>query len=227
MSAANTKTESEIHFEQFCERNHFPLAAVPVSTTKTPDYTLTMDGQLVVIEIKEVLPTAEEIERYRLAAELGYGTVIGRTPGKTVRKKIGDCSHQIKARTDGRYPGMLVLWESGQCAGKHTEPYHIRIAMEGFEQVVISLPPIQSGERLSTLGMKHGGGRKTTPDANTSISAIALLCMPGPDKFLLQVFHNRYAAIPLSPALIKSPEVIHYVLLDDPNRTTHWEQIEN
>jgi hypothetical protein len=97
--------------------------------------------------------------------------------------------------------------------------------MAGFEQVVISLPPIESGEGPSGLGMKHGGSRKMTEDANTSISGVALLCMPGPDKMLLQVFHNRHAAVPLDPALLMSAEVTHYVLRDDPTRTTEWVEI--
>jgi hypothetical protein len=218
-------TESEAYFEQFCERNSFPLKSVPVSTTKTPDYTLTINGQLIVVEVKEVLPTADEIESDRLVEERGVGKVISRTPGKTVRKKIADCSPQIKARTQRTYPGLLVLWEHGLCAGRHTEPYHIRVAMEGFEQVIISVPPIGSGERPSSLGMKHGGSRKMTKETNTSISAVALLCMPGPDKMLLQVFHNRHAAVPLDPALLMSAEVTHYVLRDDPSRTTEWVEV--
>src|SRR5436190_280858 len=130
-------TESETYFEQFCQRNGFSLLPVPVTTSKTPDYTLTRDGQLVVVEVKEVQPTPEELESDRLARERGVGTAIHITPGERVRKKIADCSPQIKARTQGRYPGLLVLWERGWCAGLHTEPYQVRVAMAGFEQVVI------------------------------------------------------------------------------------------
>src|ERR1035437_5331274 len=97
------KTESEIYFEKFCERNRFPLLPVPVTTTKTPDYTLTVSGQLVVVEVKEILPTDEELESERLARETGVGKAIGSTPGKSVRKKIADCSKQIKARTRGEH----------------------------------------------------------------------------------------------------------------------------
>jgi hypothetical protein len=219
------KTPSEVQFEAFCDRNGFTWERVSETTTKTPDYALTLSGATVVVEVKEVLPTAEEIESDRLCQERGYGKVIHITPGKTVRKKIADCSKQIKARTEGKYPGVLVLWEHGLCVGRHTEPYHIQVAMAGFEQVVLSLPPIQSGLRPSYAGMKHGGSRKMTEDDNTSISAIALLCVPGPDKLLLQVFHNRYAAVPLEPALLRTAEVIHYVLKDDPERTTKWVEV--
>jgi len=46
-------TESEKYFEQFCRRCGFALVPVQVATTKTPDYTLTAGGQLVVVEVKE------------------------------------------------------------------------------------------------------------------------------------------------------------------------------
>ena len=114
------KTESEVCFEDFCRRNGFRLLPIPVATTKTPDYTLTVGGQLVVVEVKEIQPTAEELESERLARERGVGNCINITPGKSVRKKIADCSKQIKARTEEKYPAMLVLWEGGRCAGRHT-----------------------------------------------------------------------------------------------------------
>jgi len=97
--------------------------------------------------------------------------------------------------------------------------------MAGFEQVVLSVPPIASGERPSTVGMKHGPSRKMTEHANTSISAVAVLCVPGPDKMLLQVFHNRYTAIPLATEVLCASEVVQYVLRDDPSRTTEWELV--
>jgi hypothetical protein len=220
------KTESERYFEAFCERNGFKVSGVPSEATPTPDYTITVNGQSIVAEVKEVLPTAEEVESERLVKERGYGIAITTTPGARVRKKIGDCSPQIKARTQGKHPGMLVLWERGRCAGRHTEPYHIRVAMEGFEQVLVNVPHISSGASPSYAGMQHGGSRKMTETANTSISAVALLCCPGPDKMLLQVFHNRHAAVPLPPEWLRAPEVTQYALRDDPNGTTAWFEIE-
>jgi len=108
------KTESETYFEDFCRRNGFVLLPVAVTTTKTPDYTLTVGGQLVVVEVKEIQPTAEELESERLAKERGYGNAIHVTPGKSVRRKIADCSKQIKARTQGQHPGLLSLSGMGK-----------------------------------------------------------------------------------------------------------------
>jgi hypothetical protein len=62
-----------------------------------------------------------------------------------------------------------------------------------------------------------------TEDANTSISAVAVLCMTSKDQMLLQVYHNRHARIALDPALLAGADVKHYALRDDPNRTTEWQ----
>ncbi len=61
------KTQSETYFEDFCHRNRFTFLPVRVTTTKTPDYTLMIRGHLVVVEVKEIQPTAEELESERLA----------------------------------------------------------------------------------------------------------------------------------------------------------------
>jgi hypothetical protein len=219
------KTESEVYFEKFCRRNDFALSPVSVTSEKTPDYTLTREGQRVIVEVKEILSTAEERESERLLDERGIGNVIDITPGARVRKKIADCSPQIRALTQRRYPGLLVLWEQGLCVGRHTESYHVRVAMCGLEEVIVTVPPIASGQSPSFNGMKHGPKRKLTENANTSISAVAVLCVPERDRMLLQVYHNRFAAIPLEPRLLRSPEVLQFVLRDDPNRTTEWEQV--
>ncbi len=205
------KTESETYFEEFCRRNDFDLRSVQVATTPTPDYTLVFGKKLVVVEVKEIEPPEPD--------------VIGITPGKAVRKKIADSSKQIKARTQGIHPGLLVLWESGVCAGRQSEPYHILVAMSGFEQVLIDVPPLASGLRPSLAGMKHGPGRKMTPDANTSISAVALLCVPAKNELLLQVFHNRHAAIALDRTLLVSANVTHYVSQDNLKGTTEWVEV--
>lgn len=217
-----TKTESEDYFERFCQRNGFALARVPVGPDRTPDYTLQVGNTLIVVEVKQVEPSREELESERLARERGVGNVISTTPGKQVRKKIADCAPQIRARTQGQHPGLLVLWERGRCEGRATRPYNIMVAMGGFEQVVMAVPPLGSGARPSAVGMKHGGSRKTTETANTSISAVALLCTPGPDEMRLQVFHNRHAAVPMDPTLLRSPEVSHFTTHVQPPQRTQW-----
>jgi hypothetical protein len=82
--------------------------------------------------VKEILRNDEERESDRLLLKRGYGNALGgSTPGNRVRKKIADSSPQIKARTQGRYPIILVmcvLCELHQIGG-HLDPYNIRVPM--------------------------------------------------------------------------------------------------
>ena len=78
---------------------------------------------------------------------------------------------------------------------------------------------------LVAVGMAHGPRRKMTPTANTSISAVGVLCLPGPERMPLQGYHNRHAAIPINPDLLRAPEVSQFALRDDPRRTTEWEGV--
>ena len=99
------RTDSETRFEQFCDRNGIKWERVSETTAQTPDYTLTLNGQLVVVEVKEVLPTPEETESDRICKERGYGNVISITPGRTVRKKIADWAATETQKNGGESSG--------------------------------------------------------------------------------------------------------------------------
>jgi hypothetical protein len=51
-----------------------------------------------------------------------------------------------------------------------------------------------------------------TPNANTSISAIAALHQHHTGEIKLYVYHNKYAAIPLSPMLLAPYPIVQFRL---------------
>jgi hypothetical protein len=65
----------------------------------------------VVIEVKEIRRNKEEIESDRLLEQREVGNATGGRPGQRVRKNIESCSAQIKARSQGIHPSLLVLYE--------------------------------------------------------------------------------------------------------------------
>jgi hypothetical protein len=205
------KTISEEVFEEYCAGRGIPCNRIPETSTKTPDYELVLGTQRVIVEVKEIARNPEERESDRLLAERGRGNVTGGTPGDRVRSKIAACSKQIKARTNGILPSMLVVFNDGRVLG-HVEPYHIRVAMYGLEQVYLSVPPIGSNASPSVTGMGYGPRRKMTPEDNTSISAVAALVMSSRHEIHLLVYHNRFAAVPLDPALLGAYGVRQFVL---------------
>jgi hypothetical protein len=132
-------------------------------------------------------------------ATRGFGNVLSHTPGGRVRAKIAACSHQLKARSIGVLPTLLIVFNAR--GGQHVDPYNVRVAMYGLEQIHFEVPPVGKGSPKA-IGMSHGPKRKMTPDANTSISAVGSLVVPRPDEMHLPVYHNCFAAIPLRPSLL-------------------------
>jgi hypothetical protein len=202
------QTISEREFEKFCRARRIPFERVPETDCRTPDYEIVLNASRVVVEIKEMERNDEERESDRLVAERGYGNVISHTPGERVRRKIQSCSKQLKARAKGVLPALLVVFDGGRVVG-HVEPYNIRVAMYGLEQIHIAVPPIGTGSPHAT-GIGHGPKRKMTASDNTSISAIGALVMTGPDQHHLLVYRNSFAKIPLDPTLLSPFGVRHF-----------------
>ena len=218
------KTRSETFFEEYCARSKIAFARIPEDNGKTPDYELIIDGQQIIVEVKELVPNKEEQESDRILHEQrGYGNALSTTPGDRVRKKISYSSAQIKARMQGVYPSVLVLFDRGRLAG-HLDSYDIRVAMYGLEQVHIAVPRDPSVSPYAT-GMSYGPKRKMTVEDNTSISAIGVLFTPEADKIALHVYHNRFAAVPLDPRLLGQYGICQFKLEQEvPTKTAKWEE---
>ena len=222
------KTQSERWFEDYCSAHAVACERIAEEDGRTPDYELTMDGQRLVVEVKEISLNKEERESARLVSERGYGIVLSPTPGNRVRKKIGDSSAQIKARTCGVYPSMLVLCElKGGCGqvGGHLDSYNIRVAMYGLEQVHVVVPSDRD-QTAYAAGMSYGPKRKMTEEDNTSISAIGVLSTPKASEIVLHVYHNKHATVPLDSRLLASRGIAQFRLEDDvPLNTAKWEEL--
>ena len=216
-------TKSEILFEKFCADTKIQCVPVPrVTNQKTPDYDLIFGTLKVVAEVKEIERNDEEKESDRLLELRGYGNLTGGVPGQKVRQKIQSSSPQIKARAHGQYPSILVLYEQ-HFAGVILEPYHIRVAMYGLETFIFAVPEV---DPTYVVAKKLGPRRKMTPDANTSISAIATLHQLQTGDVKLYVYHNDFAAIPLSPAVLAPYPIGQFRLGEaEPGGFPQWEAI--
>jgi hypothetical protein len=155
--------------------------------------------------------------------KVGKHTVVSTTPGGRVRHKISNAVPQIKARSKGRYPGLLVLMDTG-FAAEHVSPYNIRVAMYGFETLVLAVPS-NPGLGPYLTDKKFGGSRKMTPSSNTSISAVASIGkLNGSLDF--RVYHNAHAAIALPPAMLQRYAIPQFVLAaKQPGAVPDWVQL--
>lgn len=218
------QTVSEREFEAFCRLRCIPLERITVADTRTPDYEVRLGSDRIVVEVKETSPNPDELESLRLLSERGVGKATGGTPGDRVRKMIRSASGQLKARSRGELPTLLVVFDQGRVAG-HVESYHISVAMYGLEQVHLAVPPIGQGQPFIT-GTSHGPKRKMTETNNTSISAIGALMMSGPTDHHLYVYRNHFAKIPLNPDLLRPFGVKHFdMAISDEGRASKWVEL--
>ena len=216
-------TLSETLFEKFCSDAEINCVPIKTAKTKTPDYELTIDGQQIIVEVKEIDRNKNEQEYDRLIKDRGFA-VGTNTPGDRVREKIRKASPQIKKLSARIKPSILVLFDRGLKAG-HLEPYNIRVAMHGLEQVHINVPRNPSVSPYAT-GMSYGPKRKMTENDNTSISAIGGLFTPKPNEIILEVYHNKFAAVPLNPKLLVKYGIRQFVLEDEvPGKTAKWKKL--
>jgi len=199
------KTQSEKWFEIFCERAELVCQRIAEEVGKTPDYQLTINGKTIIVEVKEITRNKEEQKSDRLLMQRGYGEGYSNTPGDRVRKKIADASAQIKIKSLGIHPSILVLSDikngCGQITG-HTDSYNIMVAMYGLEQILMTVPTNNTFSPFTTGRRYYGPKKKMTENQNTSISAIGVLSTPKQDDICLYVYHNVYAANPLDTRLI-------------------------
>ena len=218
------RTASEGFFEHFCDQKGMRWKRVAEADIPTPDYDIFVPRRKIVVEVKEIVPNEEETQAQEELAEKGF--VIGSvTPGQRVRKKISEAAQQIKNRTKRRYPRLLVLFDRGFVAG-HLDPYHIRVAMYGFETVQFAVPRDPQITPYP-VGAKYGPKRKMTPEHNTSISAIGVLHASGPGAIQLTLYHNAHASIPLEPMLLGQYGIAQFRLAERaPGVIPGWEQIQ-
>lgn len=217
------KTDSERLFEQFCKNAAIDCRPVPrEKNERTPDYELTFCELMVVAEVKQIERNKEEKESDRQLVLRGYGNATGGMPGQRVRKKIDSCSPQIKARTQGTYPGLLVLYER-HFAASNIDPYNILVAMYGLQTVDLTTP--QTGSPY-VVSERFGPERRMTQTDNTTISAIATLHPRHLCETQLSIYHNKFAAIPLPPEIL-APYPIRQLRLADalPGTFPCWEII--
>jgi hypothetical protein len=206
-------TVSEELFEKFCAQRGIAVERVAESTQRSPDYEIDLSGTTVVVEVKEISAGLEE----RQAIEaLGRGEAVVRNikPGEKVRRKISAQSGQIRSRTQGCKAGLLVLFDRGLTI-RHLDPYQIRVAMEGFDTLVLSVPK-DPRRAVRTIAEKAGPRKKLTASDNTSISALGVLSVNEHDRPELVIYHNRHAEVPLPAAALAQFGIQQFRLSNGP-----------
>jgi hypothetical protein len=210
MSKQLERTISEDMFEEVCRTVGIDCRRVAeAADARTPDYEVVFSGHRVVAEVKQFDPNAEEAESIRRmeAGRIGGTTA---TPGDRIRKAIRSAAPQLKARSKGECPTMVVVYNNSG-AKQHADPYSVATAMQGLDVVPV-LVPKDSSISPQFQDARSGPGKKMTPNANTTISAIGVLVTDFDDQTHLCVYHNRHAVNPIEPDWLRAERVHHFRL---------------
>jgi hypothetical protein len=136
-------------------------------------------------------------------------------PGEKVRKKITNAVPQLKALADSTLLTLLVLHDPIRFWSELLDGDAVRAAMYGIETILVSPEPAPEGG-ATVLDPWYGGRKKLTEDHNTSLNAISIL-LSEDQQLQLEVFHNWYAAVPLSPSALRVKSVTHFHLSTSPS----------
>jgi len=218
------KTQSEKLFEDFCKRNNIDCKPIYVRSSRTPDYCISVNGTEIVVEVKEFSPNKEDEEMLRKAVQK-KGIVMGgpHCPGERVRRKIAKSAKQTSNLSKGKYPGLLVLYNSIVSVNP-TNEYELKVAMFGLDSIVMSVPDSMNN-MPEILGKKSGPKKKLTPNHNTSISAVAVLT-ENSGALDLTVYHNHHAAIKIPPTVFKKVGCQQFILSNNNrNEFPSWWQL--
>jgi hypothetical protein len=229
---AAQKTVSEALFEEFCRLLAIPFEPIPVEEAekpddrpRTPDYEIHPNGHRVVVEVKQINANEDDKRAERELESVGHADIAPKASPR-VRKKIADAAPQLKRRAKGICPALLVLYDNASPVGNfYTDPYTIKAAMFGHEQVVLSVPQDFSAP-VGVHDRKFGPKRKMTPHDNTTISAVAVMIADRCRPRELLVYHNPFAAIPLPADWLRAEMVRHFNLTGKRAlQFQHWVQV--
>ena len=187
---AENKTLSELAFERFCETNNIQYARVQTEDGhRNPDYEAYPSGHRTIVEVKELIANEVDAQALQKAGEARVGWAWT-DYSKRVGRKIGDAARQLKQRSAGECPTMVVLFDNGTFGG--VDSTDIKNAMYGHEVVSVTI----TSNTSAAVEQRLGGGRKCTPTDNRSLSAAGLMWDTA-DGPRLSIFHNVFAGCPL------------------------------
>jgi hypothetical protein len=223
-----SKTVSESLFERFCDDNHIEyrrIGASSIPNKKEPDYEIQTATEIVVVEVKQFDPSEEEKKLYQQLQERGYTDAYGGELGVKVRHKIQDGAKQLKARSEGKLPALLVLYNNVPISDRGVDPYEIKTGMYGIEKIDLAVAP--DANRVSLIGHGFGPKRKVTPSSNTSLSAVGAFYSRSNGEPLLVVFHNIHAVKPLDWRSLQGPRIRHFTLgAKEPRAFQEWQELK-
>jgi len=193
---------------------------IPTEKTKRPDFWIYPNGTPILCEIKQINENKKD-KKVSKSIKVGQILIQGETPGKRLKDRIKEAVRQLRQLTKKEFSAITVLYSNLPSEIiDPLDPYHIKVAMFGLEQVTLSHGT--NGKALISRGF--GGGRQVTPTQNTTLSGVIVL--RSTSTLHMELYHNPYATIPIDHGVFKSLGVAEYKI-EEPSSSgwPDWEQI--
>lgn len=220
-------TISETLFERFCAETGIPfvsLAPDPSAGLPTPDYEIHLQEPPILVEVKQIDPNREDQASLQTFAETGEYSFSG-VPGERLRGRISKAGSQLRARVRPDQPTLVVVYNNVDVLRGFTGPDAVMSAMYGLYQTVITTTR-GVGARVLSVNNQLGGGRSMTPQHNTTISGLGVL-FEGPTNPHLVVYHNRFAAVPIRPDILRRSRILQRCIQEeDGNNFPEWRDLQ-
>jgi hypothetical protein len=210
-------TPGEKVFVSFCKANGIHLKKIHEGKGQKPDYEIFVGKQQIMVEVKDFVLNPEEKQAY-FALEDGAIAALSSSPGDRVRSKIDKARRKFKNSREAGQPALIVLFDARPVPFNTVEPYDIKVAMHGFETLVLTVPP-PGGDSPRLTGKMFGKDRKFSAQTNTYISGIGLINKNCSGDYELHVYHNVYADFPICITSLRSIKKIRqYELSPNPTK---------
>ena len=205
-------TISEILFEEFCRKREIKLEKILTGDERTPDYKIFVDGNEIIVEIKQIDMNPDEKQEYGKFKKGGIAAGSNNI-GKRVGKKISDANQQLSKLTKGKLPSICIIYDNTPL-GFHTDLNNIRFGMYGLATAIIAKSTDRSFKSY-IMGWKFGTKRKMTKHTNTNTSAVAAMFRenenPEHPPYLI-IYHNVFAKTKLKTEILAAIGVRQFTL---------------
>ncbi len=190
-------TASENYFECWCRERQIVFRRIKearVQGHKRPDYAIKIDGQVCIVEIKQI---DQKPADDTLLQEIARSEVKPRwiNPGARLIRPMRDASDQLRKFSMWGFPTVACFFDN--TAGFYVESIHVIHAMAGKETLRFEVSD-DPEHQPRYLGTSFGKNATLTKLHNTSISAVAVLRQPLGSNLIIDLYHNRYARVPIS-----------------------------
>lgn len=199
-------TISEAFFKKLCAQRGVSCRALPVGPTRTPDFEIRLCGRIAVAEVKQLDPNADDL--LDLAEFVRIGHMESVPQRGRVRDMIGKGYKQLRDSAQRKIPGILVLYDNIHLL-PNLDWFTIATAMFGNYGIALGLTNAGPWEPVASSFRSH---RKLTRNSCSGISCVAVLERRTRQTLRLDVYHNPFAANPISPramALLADSQFVH------------------